>query len=159
MRVKTNLKPSFGICPNLRKTRGISEAVSAMVLLTVIATVSIYAMSNSTKNTTEHGLSISDVMEQKGMRTQELLSVISKNVSQDKIVLEVINYGTKEFLINKIFVDGNESAFTVLSAEGTHIENRTLMPRQILSLHVPQSGQTLQILTDSGNIFNFDLGF
>jgi hypothetical protein len=139
--------------------RGISEAVSAIVLLAVVAVVSFYALSNSAKSTTDHGLSISDAMEQKGMRTRELLTIISKNIMEDQTILELINYGTKEFLLDKVFVDGNESTFMILNSDGITLENKTLVPRQILSLHVFGSGQTLQILTGSGNVFHFNLGF
>lgn len=139
--------------------RGISEAVSAIVLLAVVAAVSFYTMNNSTTKTIDHGLSVSDAMAQKGIRSQELLSIIAKHIMEDKMILELINYGTKEFLVDKVFVDGNESAFIILNSNGVNLENKTLVPRQILSLHVTGYGQTLQILTGSGNVFNFDLGF
>lgn len=135
------------------KRRGVSEVVSAVMLLAVMATVSFYALGNSVSNTAEHKLSISNTLEQKGKQNLELLAVITESISQDQITLELINYGTREFLIDAVFVDGIVTSFTVSHSDGID-SNRVLEPRQLMILQVMGSGNTLHVLTNSKNLIS-----
>ncbi len=139
------------------RRRGISEAVSAVLLLAVIATVSYFALSGASKKTIDAERTVSDILEIKGSQIQELLSVISKNVSAENITLELLNYGHRNIIIEQVFVDGNPFAFAVSDSNGNIFSNNTIPPRIIMELYVGTSGQSIQLVTSSKNIINLPL--
>lgn len=137
--------------------RGISEAVSVMMLLAVIAIASYFALNGSSKTTIELERSVVDAIEQKGSQTQELVSIIFVEKNLDGISLELINYGQKKITIDKVFVDGAPSPFILLDSAENVFFNNTLPQREIMQLHVGSVGNSVQILTDSKNILKFTL--
>lgn len=135
--------------------RGISEAVSVVMLLAVIATASYFALNGSVKKITELESSVADSIKLKGAQVQELLSVISVERTLVGTSLELINYGPKEITIDRVFVDGELSPFTLLDSAENIFVNNTMPQREIMLLQVSGTGQSVQILTDSKNIFQF----
>lgn len=132
--------------------RAISEAVSAVMLLGVVASVSFLALDGSVTNITDHETAAVGAMEQRGARVQELLSIISQNVLTDQVVVELINYGMYNITISSVFLDGVPSPeFVLLDSAGANA-GRIIAPKQIVTLKAAGSGKTLQILTLSGNI-------
>jgi hypothetical protein len=127
------------------------------MLLAVIATVSYFALSGSSKKTIDAERTVVDAIELKGSQVQELLSVISKNASPGSITLELLNYGKKDIVIEKVFVDGNPFAFAVSDSDGNVFPNNTITPREITELYVGAAGQSIQIVTSSKNIINLPL--
>jgi hypothetical protein len=137
--------------------RGVSEAVAAVLLLVVIATASFFALSNSVKNTEDNSMSVSDALERKGEQALELVSVISKDVSQNKMTLELLNYGTRNIRIADVLVDGKAAQFLMIGYDGSEIASKTLEPSRMTLLEVAGSGQEIQLLTSSGNLIRISL--
>jgi hypothetical protein len=139
------------------RRRGISEAVSAILLLAVIATASYFALNGTTKRTIDEERTISDAIELKGSQIRELLSVISTNISASSISMEILNYGTSDIIVEQVFIDGTPQPFTIFDSDG-NILNHTVSPRKIITLHINSAGQSIQILTGSKNIITLSVG-
>jgi flagellin-like protein len=137
--------------------RGISEVVSVVLLLAVIATASYFALSGSSKRTIENERTVSDAIEIKGTQIQELLSVITVNTTLQNTTLEILNYGTKNIIIDKIFLDGIPLPFTLSDSSGSVLLNHTMSPKDIMTLQVSGVGQSVQIVTESKNIISLPL--
>lgn len=127
------------------------------MLLAVIATVSYFALSGSSKKTIDAERTVADVIEVKGSQVQELLAVISKNASPNSITLELLNYGKRDIIVERVFVDGNLFDFAVSDSDGNIFPNNTIPPRKITGLYVGAAGQSVQIVTSSKNVINIPL--
>lgn len=123
-----------------------------MLLLVVIAAASFFALSNSAKNMEDSSMSVSDALERKGAQALELVSVISKDVLQNKITLELLNYGTRNIRIEDVLVDGKVAQFLMIGHDGSQIASKTLEPGRITLVQVAGSGQEIQLLTGSGGL-------
>lgn len=133
--------------------RGISEAVSVVLLLAVIATASYFALNGSTKKTTESERSVAETIALKGTQAQELLAVISKNTT-DEIAFEILNYGPKEIVVEMALVDGTPSSFIILDSAGNVFSNNTIPQKEIMRLEMSGAGQSVQIVTGSKNVLS-----
>jgi hypothetical protein len=131
--------------------------VSAVLLLAVVAAVSYLALSGSTQRTVDTQRSVADLIEQKGSQVQELLSVISRDTSANKVTLEIMNYGIKSIIIDKVFLDGTQSPFSLLDSDGSVFFNQTVPPKQIMMLQLSGHGQSIQIVTSSKNVISLPL--
>jgi hypothetical protein len=132
------------------KRCGVSEAVSAVLLLAVIAAASYFALNWSAKNTIANEKSVTDAIELKGHQLQELVSVISAAASSGNTTVELLNYGTDDIVIDKVFIDGTLVSFSLYDSDGNNAN--TLVPREIMTLQLVGLGQSIQIITGSKNI-------
>ncbi len=136
--------------------RGISEVVASILLITIIATASVLATNAASKQITENEKTVTEALHQKSTQVQELMSVISSKTNSNKIILEVLNYGIKEIIIDKVLVDGRESAFIL--KDGNIITTHNAIPKKkILVLETNMTGRTIQLITDTENLFNVKL--
>jgi hypothetical protein len=78
-------------------------------------------------------------------------------VLQNKITLELLNYGTRNIRIVDVLVDGKAAQFLVIGYDGSEIASKTLEPSRITLLQVAGSGQEVQLLTGSGNLIRISL--
>jgi hypothetical protein len=136
--------------------RGISEAVTAVLLLAVIATVSYFALGGSVKRTIDNERTITDAISLKGFQVQELISIISTKIT-DTTTFELINYGPNDIIIDKVFLDGNSLPFTVSDSNGDVFLNNTISPKEIMVLQVDGVGNSIQLITDSKNMISIPL--
>lgn len=134
------------------KRRGVSEVVAATILLAVIAATSFLALNSVSKKITEGQNSVHDTLESKGRQIQEAVSIISKKSAGNAITLELLNYGPRDIAVTEVLVDGAGSPYTITDSDGEDQDNRMIRSR-ILVLHIPKSGQTVHIITDTKNIF------
>jgi flagellin-like protein len=140
------------------RRRGISEVVSVVLLLAVIAAASYFALSESSKRTIDNERTVTDIIEIKGSQIQELLSVITVNTTPQNTTLEILNYGTKNIIIDRVFLDGIPLPFTLSDSDGSVLLNHTMLPKDIMTLQVSGAGQSIQIVTESQNIISLPLG-
>ena len=136
--------------------RGISEVVASILLITVIATTSVLATNASSKQIAENEKTVTEALHEKSTQIQELISVISIKTNSNKIILEVLNYGIKEIIIDKVLVDGRESAF-ILKDGNLIITHNTIPKKKILVLETNMTGRSIQLITDTENLFNIKL--
>ncbi|TBR21258.1 MAG: hypothetical protein EPO63_08845 [Candidatus Nitrosotenuis sp.] len=140
----------------MTRRRAVSEVVAATILLAVIAASSFLALNNASKRIIENQNSIHDALELKGGQIQEAISIISKKSDGDTITVELLNYGLKDIVITEILVDGTSSPYTLVDSSGTSQDSKMIRNR-ILSLLIPKSGQTVQIITNTKNMLKITI--
>lgn len=140
----------------VRKRRAIGEVVAAALLLVVVATATTLALSGSSEQTFEGQQTVSQAIDNSRMQIQEMLSVISTDASAGTIKLEVLNYGKEEIKIDKMMIDAVETgSFTISKYDGTSFTSIPI--KEIVTIETTGTGSTLQLVTTSGNLFEFIL--
>ena len=140
----------------MAKRRAVSEVVAAIILLTVIAASSFLALNNTSKQIMENQRSVHDTLELKGSQILEAISIISKKSAGNAITVELLNYGLKDIMITEVLVDGIGSSYIIVDSSGADQDNR-IIRNKILSLQIPKSGQTVQIITNTKNIIKITI--
>jgi hypothetical protein len=140
----------------MKKRRAISEVIAATLLIAVIASTSFLALNSTSKKIIENQNSVADTLEIKGGQIQELLSIISKKSVGNTITAELLNYGLKDITITAVLVDGTNSAYTLVDSNGADQSNK-IIRKEILTLQIPKSGQTVQIITNTKNILKITI--
>lgn len=140
----------------MAKRRAVSEVVAAIILLTVIAASSFLALNNTSKQIMENQRSVHDALESKGSQILEAISIISKKSAGNAITVELLNYGLKDIMITEVLVDGIGSSYIIVDSSGADQDNR-IIRNKILSLQIPKSGQTVQIITNTKNIIKITI--
>ena len=143
----------MGSNPHIIQRRAVSEVVSSIVLIAVIAAASFLATGTSTKQTIGNERTVSEALQQKGMQIQELVSVIDCKTNPDKIILEMVNYGVKTITIDRVLVDGAESGFAI-KHKGLTLQNNTIPKKAIFVLETNMTGGSVQLITGTGNLIN-----
>lgn len=138
------------------KRRAISEVVAATLLIAVIATASFLALNGASKKTIENQNSVADALEFKGSQIQELLSIISKKSVGNTITVELLNYGLKDITITAVLVDGTSSSYALVNSDGANQADK-IIRNKILTLQIPKSGQSVQIITNTKNILKISI--
>lgn len=138
------------------RKRAVSEVVAATILLAVIAASSFLALNNTSKKIMESRNSIHDALELKGSQIQEAISIISKKSTGNAITVELLNYGSKDIVITEVLVDGTISPYILADSSGANQDNKIIRSK-ILSLQIPKSGQTVQIITNTKNMLKITI--
>lgn len=141
---------------NVIKRRAISEVVATILLIAIITTVSFLTLNGTLKKTIENQNSVSDALELKSGQIKELLSIISKKSIENTIVIELLNYGPKDIIIIQVLVDGTSSSYVLTNSDGADQSDK-IIRNKILTLKIPKSGQTIQIITDTKNMLKISI--
>ena len=92
-----------------RKHRGISEILSAVILImVVVASMAIY-VSLSRERIFVNMLSVGEAVKSSEDKATELLTKILVTKTEKNSTAYIINYGFKNVTIAKVFVDGNKT--------------------------------------------------
>lgn len=134
------------------KKRAVSEVVAATILLAVIAASSFMALNNTSKKIIEGQHSVHDALESKSSQIQEAISVISKKSDGNAITIELLNYGPRDITVTEVLVDGTGSQYTIADSSGED-QGGKMIRNRILVMQIPKGGQTVQIITDTKNMF------
>ena len=140
----------------MTRRRAISEVVAATLLIAVIAASSFLALNNASKKIIENQHSVYDALESKGSQIQEVISIISKKSVGNAITVELLNYGLKDITVTEVLVDGTGSPYTLVDSSGTS-QDIKIIRNKILALKIPKSGQTVQINTNTKNMFKITI--
>lgn len=135
------------------KRKASGEVIAAIFLLAVTGTIMAVVVSSSSYHVSSDQDTVSESIKMSTQRVRELVSVIDITKNPDSTAIELINYGVTEIPIKSVMVDGKESPYTIK----THDENQLskLPVREIVMIEVPTSGDSVQIQTTAGNIFDF----
>ncbi len=128
-----------------------------MALLLVVTTaIMTIVISSSNEQIYSEMQTASEAIDKSTKKVAELVSLISIHPNNsDGITLDLLNYGKRVITIEKVMIDGVESTYSIYkSSDGSPLGN-TLPVRELVTVQVPKSGKTIQILTDSGNLFDF----
>ena len=93
-----------------RKRRGISEILSAIILImAVVASMAIY-VSLSRERIFVNTFSVSEALKNSEDKATELITKVLVTKTEQNSTAYLINYGFKNVTIAKVFVDGNKTA-------------------------------------------------
>ncbi|MGH9933620.1 MAG: archaellin/type IV pilin N-terminal domain-containing protein [Nitrososphaerales archaeon] len=93
-----------------RKRRGISEILSAVILImVVVASMAIY-VSLSRERIFVNTLSVGEALKNSEDKATELITKILVTKTEQNSTAYLINYGFKNVTIAKVLVDGNKTA-------------------------------------------------
>ncbi|MGH9923627.1 MAG: hypothetical protein ACRD38_12840 [Nitrososphaerales archaeon] len=93
-----------------RKRRGISEILSAVILImAVVASMAIY-VSLSRERIFVNTLSVGEALKNSEDKATELITKILVTKTEQNSTAYLINYGFKNVTIAKVLVDGNKTA-------------------------------------------------
>jgi flagellin-like protein len=140
----------------MAKRRAISEVIAVILLIAVIATASFLALNGASKKTIEKQHSVDDMLEFKSSQIQEMLSIISKKSIGNITTVELLNYGLKDITVTEVLVDGIGSSYILVDSSGTNQANK-IIRKEILTLQIPKSSQTIQIITNTKNILRISI--
>lgn len=139
----------------ISKRNAVSEVIAVALLLVVTAAIMTIIISSSNEQIFSERQTASEAIEKSRKKVQELVSLIGISTNSGSMTVEMLNYGKTEISIEKVMVDGDEaSTFNIFKSDGTPI-GRTLPVKELVTLQIPQSGKTVQILTTAGNLFDF----
>ncbi len=142
-----------------RKRRGISEILSAVILImAVVASMAIY-VSLSRERLFVNTFSVSEVLKNSEDKATELITKVLVTKNEKNSTAYLINYGFKNVTIAKVFVDGNKTAqqFDVFLLSGVELKEKVLpvLPtNSAVKLFVNQTfSDHITMITESGRVY------
>lgn len=138
----------------MKKRKAVGEVIAVALLLVVTAAVMTVVISYSNDQIFSERQTASEAIEKSTKRVAELVSLIGISTNSESISVELLNYGKETITLQKVMVDGIDTTFSIQKYDGT-IVGTTLPVRELVTIHIPKTGKTVQILTTAGNLFDF----
>ena len=122
------------------------------ISLAVLIPVMIYGQDRIIGNTQ----SIADIREQTDLRAKQQMVSTHIQESNGATQIHLANIGHAEIAIFAVLVDGTEQVYTLTDQDNTAITE--IAENQLAVLTVQSTGgSTVQIITESGKLFEIDL--
>lgn len=138
----------------MKQRKAVGEVIAVALLLVVTAAVMTIVISYSNDQIFSERQTASEAIEKSRKRVAELVSLIGISTNSEGIEVELLNYGKEAITVEKVMVDGMVSTFSIQKSDGTIVG--TILPvRELVTLQIPKTGKTVQILTTAGNLFDF----
>jgi hypothetical protein len=138
----------------MRQRKAVSEVIAVALLLVVTAAVMTIIISYSKEQIFSERQTASEAIEKSQKRVQELVSLIGISTNSGSMEVDLLNYGKETITIEKVMVDGMASTYTIYKSDGTSLG--TILPvKEPVTIQIPKTGKTVQILTTAGNLFDF----
>lgn len=138
----------------MMQRRAVGEVIAVALILVVTAAVMTVVISYSNEQIFSERQTAAEAMEESKKRIQELVSLIGISAKSGTMEVELLNYGRQTITLEKVMVDGTATPYSVYKSDGTVLG--TILPvKEPVTLQVPKTGKTVQILTSSGNLFDF----
>lgn len=138
----------------MKKRKAIGEVIAVALLLVVTAAVMTVVISYSNDQIFSERQTATEAIEKSRKRVAELVSLIGIYTNSESMTVELLNYGKSEITVEKVMVDGAEASFSIFKSDGTLV-GTTLPVKELVTIQIPKTGKTVQILTISGNLFDF----
>jgi len=138
----------------MKKRKAIGEVIAVALLLVVTAAVMTVVISYSNDQIFSERQTATEAIEKSRKRVAELVSLIGISTNSGSMSVELLNYGKEIITVEKVMVDGIATTFSIQKSDGT-IVGTTLPVKELVTIHIPKTGKTVQILTTSGNLFDF----
>jgi len=137
----------------LKKRKAVSEVVAVTLILAAMTAVLGVALVMSNDQILSNKASASEAIDKAKQRVGELVALV--HVEKDSNVMKVtlFNYGKEDITFDKVMVDGSEVAFSIKSPEGSNLDK--VPSKNAAIIEVNTVGSTIQIVTGSGNLFEF----
>ena len=138
----------------MRQRKAIGEVIAVALLLVVTAAVMTIIISHANDQIFSERQTASEAIEKSRKRVQELVSLIGISTNSGSMAVDLLNYGKQAVTIEKVMVDGVASTYSIYKSDGTVLGN-VLPVKEPVTLQTSNTGKTVQILTTSGNLFDF----
>lgn len=138
----------------MKKRKAIGEVIAVALLLVVTAAVMTIVISYSNDQIFSERQTATEAIEKSRKRVAELVSLIGISANSESMSVELLNYGKEIITVEKVMVDGITTTFSIQKSDGTLVG--TVLPvKELVTIQIPKTGKTVQILTTSGNLFDF----
>jgi flagellin-like protein len=142
-----------------RKRRGISEILSAVILIMAVVASMVIYVSLSRERLFVNTFSVSEVLKNSEDKATELITKVLITKTEKNSTAYLINYGFKNVTISKVFVDGNKTAqqFDVFLLSDIKLDKKVLpiLPtNSTVKLFVNQTfSNHITMITESGRVY------
>lgn len=139
------------------RMRGVSELVSAVILIAIILAgiiVYTYLFSSSQKASMR---TFRDIMGEREESAKELLSIIHVNYRSGVISIYIFNYGYRDVKIDRIYVGSVEVASYTITDLYTKSATNNIQRGVLVRIDIPMrigGDVPVVIFTDSGNTYS-----
>lgn len=138
----------------MKKRKAIGEVIAVALLLVVTTAVMTVVISYSNDQIFSERQTATEAIEKSRKRIAELVSLIGISANSGGMSVELLNYGKEIITVEKVMVDGIATTFSIQKYDGTLVG--TVLPvKELVTIQIPKTGKTVQILTTSGNLFDF----
>ncbi|MCA2003945.1 MAG: hypothetical protein LDL06_04175 [Candidatus Nitrosotenuis sp.] len=138
----------------MRQRKAVGEVIAVALLLVVTAAVMTIVISHANEQIFSERQTASEAIAKSQKRVQELVSLIGISTNSDGMAVDLLNYGRQTITVEKVMVDGITSAYHIYKSDGT-VLGSILPVKEPVTLQASNTGKTVQILTTSGNLFDF----
>lgn len=138
----------------MKQRKAVGEVIAVALLLVVTAAVMTVIISHSNEQVFSERQTVSEAVEKSRKRVQELVSLIGISTNSGSMAVDLLNYGKQTITIEKVMVDGMASTYSIHKSDGT-VLGATLPVKEPVTILIPKTGATIQILTTAGNLFDF----
>jgi hypothetical protein len=140
----------------MRQRKAVGEVIAVALLLVVTAAVMTIIISQANDQIFSERQTASEAIEKSRKRVQELVSLIGISTNSGSMAVDLLNYGKQTVTIEKLMVDGIVSTYSIHKSDGT-VLGTNLPVKEPVTVQIPKTGKTVQILTSSGNLFDFSV--
>ncbi|MEW6044227.1 MAG: hypothetical protein AB1608_08180 [Thermoproteota archaeon] len=138
----------------MRRRKAVGEVIAVALLLVVTAAVMTIIISYANEQIFSERQTVSEAVEKSRKRVQELVSLIGITTNSGSMAVDLLNYGKQTITIEKVMVDGMASTYSIHKSDGAVLG--TILPvKEPVTMQIPKTGKTVQILTTAGNLFDF----
>lgn len=133
-----------------------NQIIVTLLLFLLVTAVIVPVIAGSWEEITSNSISVAEFMEIQQTQNGQILNLIS--IEQDPGVLSVdmINIGIYEINVDVILLDGVvTTAYTLTDQDLNPIT--TIPLSEIVLLDITGTGSTVQIISESGKLFEFEL--
>jgi hypothetical protein len=138
----------------MMQRKAVGEVIAVALLLVVTTAVMTIVISYSNDQIFSERQTASEAIEKSRKRVQELVSLIGISTNSGSMAVDLLNYGRQAIMIEKVMVDGIASTYSIYKSDGTLL-GASLPVKEPVTIQIPKTGKTVQILTTSGNLFDF----
>jgi len=130
-----------------------NQIIGALLLFGIITAVMVPIISGSWSDITSNSISVADFMEIQQTQNGQILTLISIEDETGYLELNMMSTGVYEITVDVVLMDGVPAPYTLTDQDLVAIT--TIPLNEIVLLEVTGIGSTVQIISESGKLFEF----
>lgn len=132
-----------------------NQIIATLLLFLLVTAVIIPVISGSWEEITSNSVSVAEFMEIQQTQNGQILTLLSMEQEPGVLSVDLINTGIYEINVDVILLDGVATSYTLTDQSLNPI---TAIPlNEIILLDITGTGNTVQIISESGKLFEFVL--
>jgi len=133
----------------------VNQIIATLLLFLLVTAVFVPVIISSWDEITSNSISIAEFMDIQQTQNGQILNQISIEQKPGILSLYLMNIGIYEITVDVILLDGIVSPYTLTDQD---LNPMTVIPlNQIILLDITGTGNTIQIISESGKLFEFVL--